>query len=217
MRRYVILAALSVLSGCVSGPDHVPPEMPLPAKFSEGGAKDIGDVSTTAWWTAYRDRKLDALVMQGLNENLSVQQALERINAAAGGVTVAGAGSLPSLLVGASQTTSGSMGERRTSIGATNVSGGDVAVSWLLDLFGQYRRSKESAQASLDAAYSSADVAKLTYIQDLVNSYINLRFFQERLALSRANLKSRQETYELTQFQLEAGAASRLDVVQAEG
>ncbi|MBW9118463.1 TolC family protein, partial [Rhizobium cauense] len=42
-------------------------------------------------------------------------------------------------------------------------------------------------------------------------------FFQERLALSRANLKSRQETYELTQFQLEAGAASRLDVVQAEG
>jgi multidrug efflux system outer membrane protein len=30
-------------------------------------------------------------------------------------------------------------------------------------------------------------------------------------------LKSRQETYELTKFQLEAGAASRLDVVQAEG
>jgi len=217
MHRYAILAALSVLSGCVSGPDHVPPEMPLPAKFSEGGAKDIGDVSTAAWWTAYRDTKLNGLVVQGLNENLSVQQALERINAAAGGVTVAGAGSLPSLLVGASHTTSGTMGERRTSIGATNTSAGEANVSWLLDLFGQYRRSKESAQATLDAAYSSADVAKLTYLQDLVNSYIDLRFFQERLALSRANLKSRQETYELTQFQLEAGAASRLDVVQAEG
>ncbi|MEK1894237.1 MAG: nodulation protein NodT, partial [Rhizobium sp.] len=107
MRRYAILAALSVLSGCVSGPDHVPPEMPLPAKFSEGGAKNIGDVSTAAWWTAYRDTRLNGLVVEGLNENLSVQQALERINAAAGGVTVAGAGSLPSLLVGASHTTSG--------------------------------------------------------------------------------------------------------------
>ncbi|MDM9648052.1 efflux transporter outer membrane subunit, partial [Rhizobium sp. S163] len=68
-----------------------------------------------------------------------------------------------------------------------------------------------------DAAYSTADVAKLTYLQDLVNSYINARYYQERIALSRANLKSRQETYELTKFQLDAGAASRLDVVQAEG
>ncbi|MDQ0564490.1 multidrug efflux system outer membrane protein, partial [Rhizobium mesoamericanum] len=114
-------------------------------------------------------------------------------------------------------TTSGTMGERSARGAATNTSAGEANVSWLLDLFGQYRRAKESAQASLDAAYSSADVAKLTLLQDLVNSYIDLRFYQERLALSRANLKSRQETYELTKFQLEAGAASRLDVVQAEG
>ncbi|MEK1892518.1 MAG: nodulation protein NodT, partial [Rhizobium sp.] len=105
--RFASPALLLLLAGCVSGPDHVPPEMPLPAKFSEGGAKNIGDVSTAAWWTAYRDTRLNGLVVDGLNENLSVQQALERINAAAGGVTVAGAGSLPSLLVGASHTTSG--------------------------------------------------------------------------------------------------------------
>ncbi|MGV2141862.1 MULTISPECIES: efflux transporter outer membrane subunit [unclassified Rhizobium] len=217
MRRIAILAGLSVLAGCVSGPDHVPPEMPLPAKFNEGSAKADGDVSTVAWWTAYRDTRLNGLVTEGLSENLSIQQSLERINAAAGNVTVAGAGALPSLTVGADHTLSGSMGERRSSIGATNTTGASANVGWLLDLFGQYRRSKESAQASLDAAYSTADVAKLTYLQDLVNSYINARYYQERIALSRANLKSRQETYELTKFQLDAGAASRLDVVQAEG
>ncbi|MBO9175996.1 efflux transporter outer membrane subunit, partial [Rhizobium sp. 16-488-2a] len=157
------------------------------------------------------------LVTEGLSENLSIQQSLERINAAAGNVTVAGAGALPSLTVGADHTLNGSMGERRSTIGATNTTGASASVGWLLDLFGQYRRSKESAQASLDAAYSTADVAKLTYLQDLVNSYINARYYQERIALSRANLKSRQETYELTKFQLDAGAASRLDVVQAEG
>jgi multidrug efflux system outer membrane protein len=215
--RFASPALLLLLAGCVSGPDHVPPEMPLPAKFNEGSAKADGDVSTVAWWTAYRDTRLNGLVTEGLNENLSIQQALERINAAAGNVTVAGAGALPSLTVGADHTLSGSMGERRSSIGATNTTGGSANVGWLLDLFGQYRRSKESAQASLDAAYSTADVAKLAYLQDLVNSYINARYYQERIALSRANLKSRQETYELTKFQLDAGAASRLDVVQAEG
>jgi multidrug efflux system outer membrane protein len=191
--------------------------MPLPAKFGEGNTKSAGDVATMTWWTAYNDSRLNRLVATGLDQNLTIQQALERINSAASNVTVAGAGSLPSLVVGASQTVSGQAGNLRTEVGATNTSGGDASISWLLDLFGQYRRSKESAVASLDAAYSTADVARLSLLQDLVSSYIDARFFQERIELSKANLKSRQETLDLTKFQLEAGAASRLDVVQAEG
>jgi multidrug efflux system outer membrane protein len=191
--------------------------MPLPAKFGEGNTKSAGDVATMTWWTAYNDSHLNRLVATGLDQNLTIQQALERINSAASNVTVAGAGSLPSLVVGASQTVSGQAGNLRTEVGATNTSGGDASISWLLDLFGQYRRSKESAVASLDAAYSTADVARLSLLQDLVSSYIDARFFQERIELSKANLKSRQETLDLTKFQLEAGAASRLDVVQAEG
>ncbi|KQV18295.1 hypothetical protein ASC97_30020, partial [Rhizobium sp. Root1203] len=72
MRRLAVLAALSLLAGCVSGPDHVPPEMPLPAKFNEGAGK-VGDVSTVAWWTAYRDPRLNSLVGEGLSENLTIQ------------------------------------------------------------------------------------------------------------------------------------------------
>ncbi len=54
-------------------------------------------------------------------------------------MTVAGAGALPSLMVGASQTISGSMGESfAPHVGATNTSGYNANVSWLLDLFGLY-------------------------------------------------------------------------------
>ncbi|APO76041.1 nodulation protein NodT 2 [Rhizobium etli 8C-3] len=215
--RFATPALLLLLAGCVSGPDHTPPEMPLPAKFGEGSNKNIGDVATVAWWSAFRDRQLDSLVARGIDQNLDVLQAMERINAASSNVTVAGAGSLPSLVVGASHTVSGQMGSERTRVGATNTTGGEANVSWLLDLFGQYRRSKESALASLDSAYASADVARLAFLQDLVSTYIDARFYQERIALSKANLQSRRETYDLTKFQLEAGAASRLDVVQAEG
>ncbi|WP_454851283.1 AdeC/AdeK/OprM family multidrug efflux complex outer membrane factor [Rhizobium binxianense] len=215
--RFATPALLLLLSGCVLGPDHVPPEMPLPAKFGEGGTKSSGDVTTVTWWTAFRDPKLSSLVQAGLDQNLSVQQAVERINSAAANVTIAGAGGLPSLDVGASHTTSGQMGELRTQAVTRNTSGGSASLAWVLDLFGLYKRNTESALASLDSAYAAVDVARLAYIQDLVGSYIDLRFYQQRLALSQANLKSRRETYELTQFQLEAGAASRLDVVQAEG
>ncbi|MBY2991175.1 efflux transporter outer membrane subunit [Rhizobium leguminosarum] len=205
--RYAASAVTLLLAGCVSGPNHVPPEMPLPAKFKEGSTKSNGDVVAAQWWTAYRDKRLDGLVAHGRSENLDVLQALERINSASANVTVAAAGGLPSLDVGASHTVSGT----------TNETGGEASLSWLLDIFGQYRRSKESAIASLGAAYATADNAKLTFLKDLVESYIDARYYQQRIALSQANLKSRQQTYELTQLQLKAGAASRLDVVQAEG
>ncbi|PDT08537.1 efflux transporter outer membrane subunit [Rhizobium sp. M1] len=215
--RYAASLLTILLAGCVSGPDHVPPQMPLPAKFEEGGSKSNGNVVTAEWWTAYRDKRLDGLVTHGLRENLDVLQALESINSASANVTVAGAGGLPSLTVGASHTLSGETGRLRTSVGTTNTSGGEASLSWLLDFFGQYRRSRESAIASLGAAYATADNAKLTFLKDLIESYIDARYYQERIALSQASLKSRQQTYELTQLQLKAGAASRLDVVQAEG
>jgi multidrug efflux system outer membrane protein len=108
--RFATPALLLLLSGCVVGPDHVPPEMPLPAKFGEGGTKSDGDVATAAWWTAFKDSRLNGYVKAGLDQNLTVQQAIERINAASANVTTAGAGGLPSLTVGASQTVSGQKG-----------------------------------------------------------------------------------------------------------
>lgn len=212
--------ALLLLSGCVTGPDHTPPQTPLPDKFAEGGKKSAGDVSLAPWWTAFNDRRLDGLVEKGLSENLDVLQALERITSAEANVVVAGAGALPSLNLSAEESVSRTTGTRdyesRTT-DTTSTSSGGLGVSWLLDLFGQYRRAKEGAAASLDAAYASADVAKLSYLSDLVTSYINARYYQERIAIAKKNLASRRETLELTKLQLEAGAASRLDVVQSEG
>jgi NodT family efflux transporter outer membrane factor (OMF) lipoprotein len=215
--RYPAPALLFLLAGCVSGPDHVPPEMPLPAKFVEGDIKSNKDVATSQWWTAYRDERLNDLVARGMVQNLDVQQALEQINQASANVIVAGAGGLPSLDVSASHTVSGEKGSERTKIGTTNTTSGGASASWLLDIFGQYRRSKESALAALDAAYASADDTKLSFVKDLVSSYIDARYYQERIALSNANLKSRRGTYDLTTQQLHVGAASRLDVAEAEG
>jgi outer membrane protein, multidrug efflux system len=214
IRRFAPLMFVA-LSGCMVGPDYEAPQTPLPVKFSEGRNASIGNVSLKPWWTAFTDQRLNSLVAQGMAQNLDVLQAVERIQSSEANVTSAGAGSLPSLTGSGSQTFSGSDGYK----GRTNssTSEGGLSVSWLLDLFGEYRRSKESARASLDAAYASADVARLSLLSDLVTSYIDVRYYQERMAIARDNLKSRQETLELTKFRLDAGAASRLDVVQAEG
>ncbi|MBY3469020.1 efflux transporter outer membrane subunit [Rhizobium laguerreae] len=202
-----------LLSSCMLGPDHAPPETPLPEKFSEGAKQSAGDVAVSAWWDSFSDRTLNQYVASGLDENLSVQQALERVNAAAADVAIAGAGGLPK----ASHTTNGEIGKGGDVTSTQNISSVQLSLTWLLDVFGQYRRSTESALASLDSAHAAVDAAKLALIKDLVSSYIDARYYQQRVSISRANLKSRQETYDFTNFQVEAGAASRLDVLQAEG
>ncbi|TCV70522.1 multidrug efflux system outer membrane protein [Neorhizobium sp. R1-B] len=216
--RIVAPLTLLLLSGCVVGPDHTAPEIALPGKFAEAKATSNGDVSQVAWWKAFNDSRLNGYVQQGLNQNLDILQALERINAAQANVTIAGAGSLPSLDLSASSTTTGVHTKAETtSFARTTVSGGSADASWFLDLFGLYRRSKESALASLDASYAAADVARLTYLSQVAAAYIDVRYYQERIAIARQNLGSRRETLDLTKLQLEAGAASRLDVVQSEG
>ncbi|MCY1665482.1 efflux transporter outer membrane subunit [Rhizobium sp. SL86] len=207
-----------LLSGCVLGPDHKAPEIALPAKYAEGNVKSNGDISEAAWWQAFNDRRLNTLMKQGLDQNLDILEALERINQAEANVVVAGANALPSLTLSSQAERSGARGFRGTSdtTPRTQVTG-NLDVSWLLDLFGRYKRNKESALASLDQAYANVDSARLTLLSSVASAYIDVRYYQERIAIAQSNLKSRRETLELTRLQLEAGAASRLDVVQAEG
>jgi multidrug efflux system outer membrane protein len=220
--RTLLPLSLLLLSGCVVGPDYKAPETALPAKFSESRAQQAENITLNPWWESFRDRRLNDLVHEGMGENLSVLQALERITAARENVTIAGAGGLPSLVGTGGATASGQDGSylRRTttndSASSRTLSAG-LDASWLLDFFGQYRRSREAANASLDAAYNDVNVARLAYLSDLVASYVDARYYQEALALSRKNLTSRRETLKLTTDIKEAGAASNLEVLQAEG
>lgn len=214
--RAVPLLSLLLLAGCVSGPDHTPPTISLPGKFSEGGSKSAGDVSMAAWWTAFRDSRLNSYVTQGLSQNLTIQQALERITSAEASLAAADAGAQPGLTGSASETVSGSEGTF-SSQATRGTSSAGLSLNWLLDFWGQYKREKESAKASLESAQAAADAAKLAYLSDLAKSYISARYYQERIALANKSLASRRETLDLTKLQLEAGAASRLDVVQSEG
>ena len=181
-------ALLLILAGCVSGPDHKPPEMPLPAKFSEGGAKLNGDVAKTAWWIAFNDRRLEGFVTTGLAQNIQIMQSIEATNSAQSNVTVAGAGSLPSLLVGASHTTSGQMGNLvpdRTQ----NTSGSDVQVSWLLDLFRPISPRQRSRWLRwMRHTHGRRHASSLP--QGSRYQLCNARYFQARISIAQENLKS---------------------------
>ena len=139
--RTLFPLSMLLLSGCVVGPDYQKPDAALPVKFSESRAASAENVTLNPWWESFRDRRLNDLVHQGMAENLTVRQALERIEAAEANVIVAGSGSLPSIGLTADATASGQDGSYlRRSPG----SGGDHSESKSMTAVPRKRRTPRS-------------------------------------------------------------------------
>jgi len=210
-RLVLMLVTASLLAGCSTMAAYEPPSMPVPTSYSATGATKSVDNSQTQWWLAFRDKRLNALIVRGLDQNLGIAAAVERINEANAGMISAGATVLPN----ASGSIAGSQRQQGDAPAVSSVTFSGNA-SWMLDLFGQHGNARKAAQANLDTAYFSVDTARLTFLSELTNAYIDLRYYQESLELTRSSLATRRETLKLTQTLLQSGAGSQLDVLQVQ-
>src|SRR6266511_3966263 len=221
--------ALVLLAGCAVGPDYREPKLAMPAGWQEGQQKGVvfRPRELTEWWTSFNDALLNSLVERAVKSNLDLRIAEARIREARASRAVTASGLWPTLDV------SGSYSRNRSSENALmfpsqcGVGGSgwkldrdlyDAAIdaSWEIDVFGGVRRGVEAADATIEASqYSRRDVL-VTLLGDVAKNYIDLRGFQRRLAVARANLKAQQDTSELTRIRFQAGLTSDLEVAQAE-
>lgn len=204
----VALAAATALSGCITTA-YSPPVAEVPPGFAEAAPPAVA--AAPDWWLAFRDPRLDALIAAGAAQNLDLLQAIERIEEARAVARATGADSFPAVTA-----TGGATRGDETGAGTSSATylGGNV--SWVIDIFGGQRAARAAALAQLDAARLSVDAARLAFLGELTLAYIDLRFFQESMALTREGLNSRNQTLGLTQSMFDIGASNRLDVVQAE-
>nr|WP_226898467.1 efflux transporter outer membrane subunit [Mangrovicoccus algicola] len=200
------------VAGCAVGPDYQRPEAALATRFADGDAQGIGQVAQEAWWGAYRDPMLSALVSRGLAQNLDVMAATEAIREAEANLRATGVNAAASGSLDGSRTRQG--GEAID--GIQTVDTAELGASFVIDLFGGIRRDRESAAASLAAARAEVETTRLAWLAELIAAYSNARYYQEALALARDTISAREETVEITRTQFQAGAATEYEVAEAE-
>jgi NodT family efflux transporter outer membrane factor (OMF) lipoprotein len=88
--------------------------------------------------------------------------------------------------------------------------------AWELDIFGGVRRSIEAADADLQATVEARRDVLVTLTAEVARNYIDLRAFQQRIAIARQNLEAQKHSAKLTRQRFEAGLASGLDAANAE-
>src|SRR5262245_58946165 len=102
LARLGVAAATCLLTACAVGPDYHPPKAPTPDEWyalpQTGVRVESPDApSLAAWWTSLNDPTLSALIERALAANLTVKQAVARVQEARARRGVAMSGFFPSI------------------------------------------------------------------------------------------------------------------------
>lgn len=226
-RAAFVLLMTGALAACAVGPDYEKPSVDVPARWGNASANHSPKPAELAeWWKRLRDPTLDRLVTEAVSGNLDVAAAKARVREARAGYDQAMGSLFPSVTGSSNASRSQSAGGGQA--GSGNFSGGSsgrvsnsmragLDASWEVDLFGANQRNVEAARYGLDAAQEDLRATLLTLIGDIAFNYVDLRSYQARIALARRTAATQRETARLTRAKFDVGAASGMDVANADG
>ncbi len=215
----LLIVAAGLLAGCTVGPNYHKPTVPVPTAYH--GPNDNPQDQTQAqaasfadlpWWQIFQDPVLQDLIRRCLKQNYDLQTATEKITQARAQLMVTRSNQYPQV------TASGVAVDERSFQGfPTKTRYGTYAadVTFQLDLFGQLRRATESARAQLLSTEYAEKTEILTLVSDVASDYFALLSLDLQLQITRDTIKTQQDAVKLTQYRLEHGVATKLDVLQA--
>ena len=171
---------------------------------------------------AFEDPNLTRLIQQAIESNYDLKIAGERIRAAHDAVRVAAAGDRPQIGIGAAaesrrETQTIDWPPASPKYGEYPYYSLGFNASWELDLFGETRRRKESAQAAADAAVETRRDILISLTAAVASNYLSIRATELRLQIARDNLDIARQTQKLAHRAFESGERSHLDVSEADG
>ncbi|MCD2513439.1 efflux transporter outer membrane subunit [Acidovorax sp. D4N7] len=220
-----LLAAL-VLAGCASAlpmpAEHAGVAVPADFSGTSAAAASAGAASAAAateaqprgaWWLAFGDAQLTALVERAGDANTDIQQAAARLAEARALLRSADAQRLPQL--GASAGVARQAGAQFAN-GASPATLGTAGLnlSYEVDLSGRLSRASEAALLDAQARAALLQSTRLMVQADVAQTYLQLRAVQAERALVAQSLDIYRDSLRLTTRRAQAGDAAELDVAR---
>lgn len=221
VKPIILALAVSVaLSACKSlAPQYEQPQVSVPETFKYDTPKQNAiQAASLGWQDYFADPRLHRLIEIALERNTDLRTAALNAEALRKQYMITRADGLPSV------NASGSAARTRTAKdlggGRANTSNaysiGLGVTSYELDLFGKARSNQDAALESYFNSTATRDSTHLSLVASVAKAYFNERYAEESMALSQRVLKSREQTYRLTQLKHQAGVVSAVDLRQQE-
>ncbi len=218
LRRPLALAALLMLGGCASTFNSLfrTPALKIPAQYTQDSAVSLPVTPATdgtPWWTRLNDPVLDQLVAEVLARNNNLAAATIRVRRAQLQAGLADRALQPALAGSASTGARRSLESDATSARSSGVT---LSASYEIDLWNKLGSQREVARWEALASEQDRQSTRLALIATTARLYWQLAFVNQRLAASTQSIGYAQTTYQLVQTQYRAGAASGLEVAEAQ-
>jgi NodT family efflux transporter outer membrane factor (OMF) lipoprotein len=237
----VVLAASTMLAlgGCTVGPNFQAPSWASPASWFAGPkekvpperSEPVAAAIDPNWWTLFHDTKLTALERRVAAENLDVRAATARLAESRAQLGVARSSLFPTVnanasferekpsnvgifaaspnAVGANGLEGNTTGGLNGNVPAFNIYQAGFDATWEVDLW------VESAAASVQASEEARRAALLSSLAEVARDYIALRGVQTQLHIARDNVRTSEQSLQLTQQRAAGGVTTDLDVANA--
>lgn len=221
IRPITALALASVLAGCSFVPTYERPAAPVASQWpaSAGALAVDGTAAADLPWQQFvHDVRLREIIELALANNRDLRIAVQSIEQARAQYQIRRADQFPT--VGASLTGTRSAPNANAGDNGPNVSSvytlGVGVTSWELDFFGRVAALKDVALAQYLATEEARKSTQISLVGAVSSAWLSLQTDTELLLLAERTLATREQSLRLTKLRFDNGAASALDMRQAE-
>ncbi len=225
MNRYCLsIIAAAILSGCGTlAPDYQRPALPVSSNWPSGAAYSSipsgQNAANVDWHDFVIDPKLQQLITLALANNRDLRVTALTIEKTQAQYQIVRSTLFPHINAtageNASLTPAGlSPTGTRYILHDYNVGLGFSAYE--LDFFGRVRNLKDQALEQYLSTEEAHRSTQLSLIAQVATAYLTLAADQEHLSLAADTLRTQQSTYAMDKRRFELGAASQLDLSQAQ-
>ncbi len=216
--RFIRLAAAMLLAlylwGCAGlvRTDYQRPSVVLPDQWQT--QPDTGEqiLAARQWWRVFQDDELDALIVRALERNNDLTVAALSVRKARLQAGLAATNRTPELSAGADTGIQRDLDSGDT----TKNSSAGLSLSWELDLWGKLAAIRDAAEWEARATEQDRANTALSLVGTTAGLYWQIAYLNQAIATSREGIAYTLKTLELAQVKYQAGAASNLELLQAE-
>ena len=180
-----------------------------PASATDTLASDTTNMGNLPWKEVFRDAKLQALIEEGLNNNVDVQAAALRVKEAKVMLTSAKLSYLPSINI-APQGTATSM-DNGNYVKAYTL---PAVASWEFDLFGKILNSKRGQKVAYQKSQYSQQAVRSSIICGIANIYYSLLMLDRQVAITTETSDIYKENVRVMEAMKTAGMTTEAGVAQ---
>ena len=208
----VMLLVLMISSCKVTQPYEQPSDAINNKLYRDSSNNGTADIAEVSWKQMFSDTLLQALVQEGISNNLDLKVAIARIKAAAANFKQSKLAFLPSVDANPSATF---QRVPSTQFGFPETYVLQLTSSWEADLWGKLSSAKRAAMASLLQSEAYKRAVQTQLVSDIATNYYLLLAYDAQLQITERTVENRIKEVETMKLLKESNVVTGAAVVQS--